>query len=275
MAVMAPIKSKPLMALNCSSLMRNLFVYPLLLVMSLMPDKAFAAGGTQLMTFTQRDNTQYVRFNDSGPSSSKLVTYSNGVLGGKMDVDFTFTATNALYTAGTTVQGKFTFSAIALGPYSTFGGPGSFPRFQAIDQITFSFTNVTGSVNFLSGTAGVEYLSQYAGNTAYLDVYQSDSLMLTSDAYGIDALNDATQFLRLNFSPLTPAFFADSNSNTVLDTINMNVTGYATATPTTVVAPPQQAQVQAPQQQQVVLPEPSSAVLTLVSGCVAFMRRRR
>ena len=194
-----------------------------------------------------------------------------------MDVDFTFSATNALYSTGTTVQGKFTFTANALGPYSTFGGPGSFPRFQAVDQITFSFTNTTGTVNFLSGTAGVEYLSQYAGNTAYLDVYQSDSLMLTSDAYGIDALNDATQFLRLNFSPLTPAFFADGNSDTVLDTINMNVTGYATATPTTVVAPPQQAQIQAPiqQQQQVVLPEPGSAVLTLVSGCVAVMRRRR
>ena len=209
-----------------------------------------------LMSFTQRDSSQYLRFNDIGATTSTLTTWDGTTLGVSMDVDFTFLAANRYYSSGTTVQAKFNFTADVSGTYGSFGSFPSVTRLQAVKNVVFSFKSTDGTVNFLSGTSDDVFLTQMASNTAFMDIdFGGSNIFLTSDAFNVNGASDSTQMLSLDFSPLTPSTFGDANHDTVLDTVNMNVTGNATA-----VAGP--------------VPEPGSALLVLVGTMTALRRRR-
>jgi hypothetical protein len=214
-----------------------------------------------LMSFTQTNATQYVRFNDVGAASSTLTTWNGTTLGAAVDVNFTFLATNRLFSTGTTVAAKFKITATPSGSYSTFGSGPTATKLQPVSNLTFSFTNAAGTVNYLSGTSGEVFLTQMSSNTASMDIdFGGSGINMTSDAFVLNGATDATQLLALRFSPLTPTTFGDgADTDTYLDTVNMNIA--SSGNTATAVAG--------------VVPEPGGAILLFATLGVGIFRRRR
>ncbi len=187
------------------------------------------------MSFVQNaatSTTQKFRFTDNGVGASSLNTWDGSVLGTPMDIDFTFLGNNKLFTAGTVKPAKLTFSAqdgSAMAPFSYAGSTAT----QLLQNMTFHISDTSGAVNYLSGTGGFVFLTQYASNSAIYDISYADTLVLTSDAFIINTASDSTQRLTLTFSPIQLPTFGDANHDTVLDTYNMNGQGgaFATVTP--------------------------------------------
>jgi hypothetical protein len=208
------------------------------------------------MSFTQTDTTQKLRFQDGGAGASDFSTWISSTFNVPMDVNFTFKAVNRHYEINSTVAAKLTIHADDAGDFLHLGGS---TYFQPIDNFSFSFTNVAGDVNFLSGSGDLAYLIQLASGSAYFEIYHSDNLRMHSDSFELDTTNDSSQFLQLNFNTLSPPTMKDANGNQVLDTVNMNVTGgiaSANAMP-------------------IPVPEPGSALLFGVCALLAFRRARQ